>query len=582
MRNFLLTCRLFTSLAVLMALAGITQLRAQGPDNNGLFIDLPNPPAAPAGQRPTATRRRGVSINFQHLRDSLPPQAGGNGSSNRLHLNLFADADFTAVRGRVEQTDTGFVWVGQLQNEPDSQVTLAIAGTASAGGVMSGNVVTSSGTFSIRSSPAGEQVIEQVDLASFPPELPPLAPSMNAAGSQPVNLARDVPQASVDDGSTIDLLVVYTPAARAAAGGTAAMQSLIDLGVSETNQAYANSGAIQRLRLRRKEEIAYTESGSMFTDLPRLQTSGDGYMDSVQSLRNTYGADLIQLIVNSPDACGLAYVQDPINSTFAPFAFGVVHYSCISPNYSFGHEMGHNMGLQHDTYVNNSTTPFTYSHGYVNQAAFAGGASASKRWRTIMAYNDQCAANGFNCTRLLYFSNPNNTNTSDPMGDANTANATLALDNSRVTVANFRASVVPLDNYANARDIFSNFFTDSLDTSSFTTEGTDPTPSCGGGVKSKSAWYRFTAGVSGVAMLDTLGSGYDTILAVYTGTAGAFAEVGCNDDANATPQSVLSFTVTPGTTYSIMISAKAANGGTLLLNAAVPIIRKRTGQLTSE
>ena len=37
------------------------------------------------------------------------------------------------------------------------------------------------------------------------------------------------------------------------------------------------------------------------------------------------------------------------------------------------------------------------------------GAPASSRWRTIMAYNSQCADAGFRCSRLLRFSNPDQT-----------------------------------------------------------------------------------------------------------------------------------------------------------------------------
>jgi hypothetical protein len=56
-------------------------------------------------------------------------------------------------------------------------------------------------------------------------------------------------QVAADSGNRFDVLVVYTAAARMAAGSTAAMQALINLGVAETNQAYANSGIIPRLRL---------------------------------------------------------------------------------------------------------------------------------------------------------------------------------------------------------------------------------------------------------------------------------------------------------------------------------------------
>jgi hypothetical protein len=541
-----------------------------------LFATHPNPPARPPQARPAALRQATVRVDFEQLIDALPPQAGGRGLREQLNLNLFPDASFTALRSRVEITGTGYVWLGTIANFPTGSVTLAVTD-----GVMSGSVVVPQGSFTIRYAGADAHSIEQVNLADMPPELEPLLPP---AQLQSAALADAPAGAGVDDGSLIDLLVVWTPAARIAAGGTAAIQSLVDLGITETNQAYASTGAIQRIRLRRKEEINYAEAPSMGTDLSRLQSASDGFLDSVHSLRNTYAADLTQLIVNTPQAsCGIAYLMSTVAASFASFAFGVTDYGCISPNYTFAHEMGHNMGLRHDTHVDAATTPFTYAHGYVNQAAFAGGAGAEKRWRTIMAYNDQCAASGFNCTRLLYFSNPNNLNTGDPMGHVTTAHAGLTLDNTRATTANFRTEILaPLDNFADARFIFTSSFADSLATAAFTSEGTDPAPACGGGVNAKSAWYRFTPRESGMATIGTAGSAYDTIVSVYTGSTGSFVSQGCNDDANATVQSQLSIPVTAGVAYSVMISAKAGDGGTLQLAITAPIERSSRPQLVSQ
>lgn len=84
-------------------------------------------------------------------------------------------------------------------------------------------------------------------------------------------------------------MVVYTPAGRAAGGGTTAMNALINLAIAETNTAYLRSGVIPGLRLVHTEEIAYAESGNFSTDLSRLTNPSDGFMDNVHALRNGYG-----------------------------------------------------------------------------------------------------------------------------------------------------------------------------------------------------------------------------------------------------------------------------------------------------
>ena len=120
----------------------------------------------------------------------------------------------------------------------------------------------------------------------------------------------------------------------------------------------------------------------------------------------------------------------------------------------FAHELGHNMGLQHDRYAEPGTNwPFPYSFGYVNQRAFDEDAPRDARWRTIMANDSQCLREaGFSCPRLPRFSNPNQRYPDadgDPLGvpgdepsDAvdGPADAVRTLDETRHGIANFRRS----------------------------------------------------------------------------------------------------------------------------------------------
>jgi hypothetical protein len=236
----------------------------------------------------------------------------------------------------------------------------------------------------------------------------------------------------------IDVLVVYTAAAAAASSNILAE---IQLAVDETNQSYANSGIIQRVRLVHAAQVNYTETGKSDRDLARLQNPSDGHLDELHSMRDAYGADLVSLWVENLDACGIGYLMTNVSTSFERNAFSVIARNCATGYYSFGHEMGHNMGANHDRYADSRKGAYSYSHGYVD---------ISGMWRTVMAYNNECNDQKISCTRIPYWSNPSVNYQGNPTGisqtDPDSANNVLTLNNTAYTVANFRASVVhPLE-----------------------------------------------------------------------------------------------------------------------------------------
>ena len=124
-----------------------------------------------------------------------------------------------------------------------------------------------------------------------------------------------------------------------------------------------------------------------------------------------------------------------LSNSFESFAFSVVHVTCATGYYSFGHELGHNMGSAHDQ-ANAGVALFDYSFGYQ---------APNRAFRTIMAYN--CVGG---CPRVKYFSNPWVSYAGQPMGidhnsdPANSADNARSLNNARFTVANWRVSSPPL------------------------------------------------------------------------------------------------------------------------------------------
>lgn len=114
-------------------------------------------------------------------------------------------------------------------------------------------------------------------------------------------------------------------------------------------------------------------------------------------------------------------------------------------------------------------------------------------------------------------------------------------------------------------------FTHQVNTAEATVAPGDPATSCFG--PTATVWYTFTADETTRVQIDTVGSDYDTTLAVFTGTPDQLTEVTCNDDAGGL-QSVVRFDATAGTQYFIMAGTCCGGGtvgpgGNLVLNASV-------------
>lgn len=109
-------------------------------------------------------------------------------------------------------------------------------------------------------------------------------------------------------------------------------------------------------------------------------------------------------------------------------------------------------------------------------------------------------------------------------------------------------------------------YTNVQDTSHATTANDDPLLTCYSGQGNRSVWYRYIPTSSGRLSVNTFGSDYDTVLAIWTGTRGNLTAVDCNDDASGL-QSELLVPVQAGTTYFIEITGFDNATGILNLRA---------------
>lgn len=247
-----------------------------------------------------------------------------------------------------------------------------------------------------------------------------------------------------DDGSIVDLAVYYTPAALAAAGSVANIESEIGVSITYANNAYLNSGINTSLRLIHAAQVSYTESTSAITNLNRLVETNDGFLDGLHAERDNHGADLVSLWVgNVIDFGGVAYQL----FERSPYDDGRYGFSVLrEDNATFetlAHEVGHNFGCQHDRCNQQGTPFFDYGYGYRQPCPGPPPMPCSSPWPCTPSKDIMCYPPG---TTVPYFSNPAILVGGMPIGgtDENGGwcdNAT-AHNGTRLTVANFRPSTV--------------------------------------------------------------------------------------------------------------------------------------------
>ncbi len=375
-------------------------------------------PSMPAKVKPN--RARHARVNFNALK------------ADKLVLNLFDDTTVTAVRDRVvNNMQGGSVWVGHIDDDPDSQVTLAAKGQ-----VLMGTVEWNGRFFEIVYVNGTTHAVRETDPNKIPAQFEPEAMSTgkgvtNGAGDATTSSTSSTTVSGGDitsTGQVVDVLVVYTPKAASNAGGVSGIETKIINAVTRANQAYLNSQINMQLNLVKMAQTAYTETGDMTVALPRLQGTSDGYMDEVHTLRKQYGADQVVLVDADSNYCGYANIMTSVNTSFASRAFAVVHddsvYNCIGSYNSMAHEMGHNQGNVHNPENTSIAGAYADSYGYRVCGVF----------RDIMSYN--CAGEG----RIPYFSNPNVLYNGAPTGLVGFNDTARSMNATAPTVANFLSS----------------------------------------------------------------------------------------------------------------------------------------------
>lgn len=367
--------------------------------------------------------------------------AAGSARSGRLNPSVFAASrlSVTLPDGRVlvaerqaeERGPQGRVtWTGAFEEAPASLLVLT-----KYRGAVTGFFHYEAETYEIEGTEGADLMLFEVDDAALPSERPPVPVGTSGDLTESGDAMAAFDAATPADPIVQDLLVVYTAAAVARAGSVETLESKILSAVAAANAAYTSSAIALQVSVAGLRQVAYTETGDMATSLSRLRNTSDGYLDEVNTWRDQTHADLVSLITDEGNACGIAYVMSPVSASFATSAFSVVNQTCFS-NQTLAHELGHNQGNSHDR-AHGGASAYPYSFGYrtCDGVAYTNGQS----FRTVMGYS--CGS----APRVNYFSNPQVFYNGAPMGvayevdPANAADNSRSMRNSAATISAFRS-----------------------------------------------------------------------------------------------------------------------------------------------
>ena len=359
-----------------------------------------------------------------------------NAGAGRLLLNVKDGVRLNVVVERTAPTKWGYSLSGRVAGGNVGFVTLVVHDDA-----VAGSFWTPSGSWELL--PVGGGVHALRDVSKLPP--------MECGGMlQPKLDASDGGASGLDDGSVVDILIVYTPAAeeRVRTGGRAlgkpvgwtdspaAARSWIkafnDLGVALANDAFERSGALVSLKLVGFEKVDYgaPDGAGQCVDDGECQSEGHLVLASeeVDTLRDRLGADLVHATVG---CCFGAAGTD-----------GFSYLTAGSDAIFVAHEVGHNFGIGHERHeFTGGTETLGYVHGFTTEGCE----------RTIMSYGTDCAGRGSAVARWPFYASPwryahgsgrplGVGRFSKERGARGPADAVLTLNRNRHRVANLRPS----------------------------------------------------------------------------------------------------------------------------------------------
>ena len=325
------------------------------------------------------------------------PDAISTGDS--LIVNLFPDSEWDARVDQVSVDVNGTLCIrARLAGYRSGHCIIATSGGRTCATI---RVPEDNAFFMIISAPGSDDhyllALDRSKMDVLPEHPALVAPVAKPSAHGPVPV-----HDSESTNSRIDVMVVYTPAAKNYASAYGGIQTFITLSMASAQLACDNSNTQLTMNLVHSAQVNYSECGSSHTDLERLTYTNDGYMDEVHTWRDTYKADLVALFALVEDTGGVAWQL--LDTGGSPgYAFSLSRVQQVDFTYTHAHEMGHNMGAHHHKgqLVQPGPGLYPYSAGW-RWTGTSGGKHC-----TVMTYEGgQYFPDGVTHERVPYFSNP--------------------------------------------------------------------------------------------------------------------------------------------------------------------------------
>ncbi|MGW6615166.1 InlB B-repeat-containing protein [Streptomyces erythrochromogenes] len=402
-------------------------------------------PTAAAGtsggdKEPWVVRSAVMRTDAKEFRTLCGKQQEGSPEVRSFPL-LGHNKSFTAVQDYQRQQPDGTVfWSGHDPKDSRRTISVSAVGACTKGPVTLSGVITS-GFRQFEYEPAkrpGWYELTEIDSLKLPPsgqgvdtiEVPAKKPHKPHKPHKPgLSIA-----ATPENPAAIDVVFAYTPAALAEVGGSIdAVNARIQYGVNQVNSALANANVPASLHVVGTYQTQPTGmvNENVNTLLGMISNSNNTVLGvDAAAARRASSADLVALLASVPvgNSSGASSLPIPAPSAMtSAAAFSVTSILSVTGWANFGHEIGHNFGMQHDrlTFSRQAGTPpeGTSNYGWV---------TPNGQHHTLMAYNTACPQA---CNVVNTYSNTQYFWGDQPLGNAENNNAARALQSADVLAA---------------------------------------------------------------------------------------------------------------------------------------------------